>query len=68
MPEIKDADKPNKFEPVYLIIKTRKEFDYLHGLVGARCGMRKQDCNGFDTNIDTNFSICLNSYHNAHLK
>lgn len=65
MPEI---EPKKEFVPIYLVIKTREEFNFLRGLTNGDPIMTKQDCLSYDLTINDEFKNVLNDYYDAQLK
>ena len=66
MPELVKDEKD--FEPIYLVLKTRKEFDYLLGLVTADPLTQKENCKHYDGKVNKDFENCLVYHKEKNLK
>ena len=60
MPEIET--KTQEFEPIYLVIKTREEFDYLHGLCELGHTAPKNAARAYHKGINKDFIKILENY------
>ena len=48
-----EQKKVEKFNPVTITIETKEEFDFLRGLTLANDDARKEECNDYNHEIDT---------------
>ena len=60
MTEIENTVK--EFNPVYLVIKTREEFDFILGLVAAHSDTAKAACVNYSISMDKAFFDVLDNY------